>query len=64
MADFNPDLKVQQIGFKENVNKPVAGSTHNVLLPLNGKIVESARKVLALPLERELSVSTGTFLEQ
>ena len=38
-----------------------AGSTHNVLLRLNGKIVESARKVLALPLERELSVSTGTF---
>ena len=29
---------------------------------MNAKIVESARKVLALPLERELSVSTGTFL--
>ena len=39
----------------------VAGSTDNVLLRLNGKIVESARKVLALPLERELSVSTGAF---
>ena len=35
---------------------------HNVLLRLKAKIVESARKVLALPLERELSVSTGTFL--
>ena len=33
------------------------------LLGMNAKIVESARKVLALPLERELSVSTGTFLK-
>ena len=35
------------------------------LLRLNEKIFKSARKVLALPLERELSVLTGTFfLEQ
>ena len=42
----------------------VAGSTHNVLLRMNvslKKIVQSARKVLVLPLESELCFSTGTF---
>ena len=59
MADFNPELKVQQIGFKENVNKwihpfrcIIAGPTSSGKSTFMLKMVEHRKSIFTTELSR------------